>query len=146
MARMDAQTFEELATVLGTRAAGEVLLLAVARACGGNAGLWNKAHSVGIPWQRKKWTALSTLQEHYNGGVETLLPALLERERTGGGEDNADTWEWCGGKDGARSSGSIIPYAPRAGLGTAPAPKRRLADDEERDAPPWPGRSFCCTC
>ena len=92
MARMDAQTFEELATVLGTRAAGEVLLLAVARACGDNAGLWNKAHSVGIPWQRKNWTALSTLKKQYNGGVETELPALLERERTGGGENDADTW------------------------------------------------------
>ena len=53
MAKMDAQTFEELATVLGTHAAGEVLLLAVARACGDNAGLWNQAHSIGIPWQRK---------------------------------------------------------------------------------------------
>ena len=69
MARMDAQTFEELATVLGTRAAGEVLLLAVARACKHTPSLWNQAHSVGIPWQRKNWTALSTLVKQYNGGV-----------------------------------------------------------------------------
>ena len=112
MARMDAQTFAELATMVGTRAAGEVLLLAVARACTGNAGLWNKAHSVGIPWQRKNWTALSTLQKQYN----------------------ADMWEWCGGEDGASSAACESPYAPRAGLGTAPAPKQRVADGEERDA------------
>ena len=69
MARMDAQTFEELATMIGTRAAGEVLLLAVARACRHTASLWNQAHSVGIPWHRKNWTALSTLVQQYNGGV-----------------------------------------------------------------------------
>ena len=33
MAKMDAQSFAKLATVLGTHGAGEVLLLAVARAC-----------------------------------------------------------------------------------------------------------------
>ena len=60
LAKMDAQSFEKLANVLGTHAAGEVLLLAIARACGDNVGLWNKAHLVGIPWQRKNWTALST--------------------------------------------------------------------------------------
>ena len=76
---MDAQTFEELATMLGTRAAGEVLLLAVARACKHTPSLWNQAHSVGIPWQRKKWTALSTLIKQYNSGVETALPAVLEK-------------------------------------------------------------------
>ena len=52
MAKMDAQSFEHLANVLGTHAA-EVLLLAVARTCGDNASLWNKARLTGIPWQRK---------------------------------------------------------------------------------------------
>ena len=130
MARMDAETFEELATVLGAHAAGEVLLLAVARVCGDNAGLWNKSHSIGIPWQRKKWTALSTLKKQYNDGVESALPALEESEKTGSGEDNADMWEWYGGADGVSSARSIIPYAPRAELDTAPAPKRRLDDDQ----------------
>ena len=117
MARMDSQTFEELATMLGTRAAGEVLLLAVARACGHTASLWNQAHSVGIPWQRKKWTALSTLQEEYNGGVETLLPVLLERGRTGGGQDNAEYRETCGGENGASSAACEGPYAPKSRTG-----------------------------
>ena len=76
---MDAQSFEKLANVLGTHAAGEVLLLAVARACGDNASLWNKARSAGIPWQRKNWTALSKVQEQYAGAVETALPPGLEK-------------------------------------------------------------------
>ena len=80
MAKMDVQRFDRLATMLGTHAAGEVLLLAVARTCGDNASLWNKARLAGIPWQRKNWTALSKLQKQYNGGVETALPALLESE------------------------------------------------------------------
>ena len=54
---MDVQSFENLARLLGAHAAGEVLLLAVARACEGNASLWAEARSAGIPWQRKNWTA-----------------------------------------------------------------------------------------
>ena len=114
MAKVDAQTFEHLANVLGTHAAGEVLLLAVARACGDNADLWNKARLVGILWQRKNWTALSKLQRQYNGGVETEpLPSLLESEKTAPEDD-------------------IGPYAPIAGLGTAVylfgTPLRGIAD------------------
>ena len=90
MAQMDAQSFQQLANVLGTHAAGEVLLLAVARACGENASLWNKARLVGIPWQRKTWTALSTLQNQYNGGVET-----------GVWEDNAEGGETLVAEHGA---------------------------------------------
>ena len=114
MANIETQSFEFLAKVIGTHAAGEVLLLAVARACGDNADLWNKARRVGIPWQRKNWTALSKLQRQYNGGVETEpLPALLESEKTAPEDD-------------------IGPYAPRAGLGTAVClfgtPLRDIAD------------------
>ena len=101
MTKVDAQDFERLAKAIGAHAAGEVLLLAVAQACGDNASLWNKARSVGIPWQHKNWTALSKLQKQYNGGVETEpLPALLESEMTAPEDDNG-------------------PYAPIAGLGTA---------------------------
>ena len=134
MAKMDAQSFDKWAAVLGTHAAGEVLMLAVARACGDDAGLWHKAHSVGIPWRQKTWTALSRLQERYNGGVKTELRALLERERTGGGEDDAEFWDPCGGEDGASPAACAGPYAPKAGLGTAPAPKQHVADNEERHA------------
>ena len=101
MAKIEVQTFEILANVIGIRAAGEMLLLALARGCGDNADLWNKARLLGIPWQRKNWTALSKLQRQYNGGVETEpLPALPKGEKTAPEDD-------------------IGPYAPRAGLGTA---------------------------
>ena len=101
MAKIDAQIFEFLANALGVHAAGEVLLLALARACGNNADLWRKARLVGLPWPRKNWTALSKLQKQYNGGVETEpLPALLESEKTAPEDD-------------------IGPYAYRAGLETA---------------------------
>ena len=79
---MDAQSFEHLACVLGTHAAGEVLLLAVSRSCGDNANLWKKARSAGIPWQRENWTALSKLQKQYNRAVETALLPLLENQET----------------------------------------------------------------
>ena len=58
MTNMDVQSFEQLARLLGVQAAGEALLLAVARTCGGDASLWNKARSAGIPLQRKNWAAL----------------------------------------------------------------------------------------
>ena len=114
MAKMDALSFERLAKLLGAQAAGEVLLLAVARVCGDNVNLWNKARLAGIPWQRKNWTALSKLQKQYNGGVETEpLPALLESEKTAPEDD-------------------IGPYAYRAGLETAVylfgTPLRGIAD------------------
>ena len=95
MSGMDAESFEELATMLGIHAAGEVLMLAVARACGDNAGLWNQALSLGIPSQQQEWRTLSTLQKNY---------------------DNV-----CGTMEKRRK------------LGTAPAPKKRVADREERD-------------
>ena len=53
MAKIGAQNFEHLAEKLGINAAGEVLLLAVARTCGDNASLWDKARRAGIPWQHK---------------------------------------------------------------------------------------------
>ena len=114
MAKIDAQSFEFLANRLGIRAAGEVLLLALARVCGDNADLWNQARLLGIPWQSKNWTALSKLQKQYNGGVETEpLPALLECEKTAPEDD-------------------IGPYAYRAGLETAVylfgTPLRGIAD------------------
>ena len=82
MAKMDVQSFENLARLLGTQAAGEVLL-AVAKACGDNVRLWNTARSAGIPWQQKSWTALSKLQEQYNRAVEDAPPPLLESEESG---------------------------------------------------------------
>ena len=99
MAKMDAHVFAKLATVLGTHGAGEVLLLAVARACGGDASLWDKARSVGIPWQRKNWPALSKVQEQYVGAVETALPPGLDSERLVGG-------------DAASSVARLIPSMP----------------------------------
>ena len=70
MAKMeDVQSFENLARLLGACAVGEVLLLAVARACEGNASLWDEARLAGIPWQHKNWTALKELQSQYSDAV-----------------------------------------------------------------------------
>ena len=136
MAKIDAQSFEHLACVLGTHVAGEVLLLAVARTCGGNASLWDKARSAGIPWQRKNWTALSKLQQQYNGAAQ-ILPPLLESKETVLGADRAEESESLVGGDGAglvaRTLRDNGPYAPRLGLGSAAAPARRRADKKERD-------------
>ena len=77
---MDVQVFEHLASLIGTHAAGEVLLLAVARTCGDKDSLWKKACSAGIPWQRKKWTALSNLENQYNRAVEIASQPMLENE------------------------------------------------------------------
>ena len=132
---MDAQSFEHLACVLGTHVVGEVLLLAVARTCGDNASLWNKARSAGIPWQRKNWTALSKLQKQYNRAVETALLPLLESQETVLRADRAEESKSLVGGDGSSSVARLIPlmpsydppappendigpYAPRAGLGT----------------------------
>ena len=96
MAKMDVQLFEHLACVLGTHAAGEVLLLAVARACGDNSSLWNKACSLGIPWQRKNWTALSKLQMQYNSHTGVAAAAGKRGDCTPGrpsrGEQELGWW------------------------------------------------------
>ena len=91
MAEVEVESFEQLACNVGTRVAGEVLLLAVARACEGNASLWDEARSAGIPWQRKNWTALSKVQEQYTGAVEALLPPGLASEMLVGGGDAASS-------------------------------------------------------
>ena len=83
MAKMDAQSFEHFANVLGTHAAGEVLLLAVAEVCGDDNKLWGKARSIGIPWQRKNWTALTKLQMQYNDGG-ALNGGVVYYEKTTG--------------------------------------------------------------
>ena len=82
MAKMDVQSFELLARLLGAQDVGEVLLLAVAPACGSDASLLIKARGVGIPWLRKNWTALPKLQEQYNHAVEAALAALPESEES----------------------------------------------------------------
>ena len=112
MAEMDVQSFDNLARLLGAQAAGDVLLLAVATACGDNVRLWNTARSAGIPWQRKSWTALSKLKEHYNRAVETARPPLLESEETVLWADRAEESESLVGGDAASSVARLIPSMP----------------------------------
>ena len=129
MSGLDAETFEELATMVGIHAAGEVLMLAVARACGDNAGLWSQALSLGIPSQQQEWPTLSTLQKNYDNVFGTL-----EKDKTGGEQDNAEFRETCGGEAGANSAKVRKSVrSQRRKLGTAPAPKKRVADRAERD-------------
>ena len=67
---MQRDEFEQLADKLGLGAAGEVLLLAVARKCGDKREEWSKARALGIPWQQKRWSWLSKLQSSYNDAVK----------------------------------------------------------------------------
>ena len=48
---MSAQEFDDLAARIGSRAAGEVLLLAVPKECGKTPQKWLQAKGRGIPWQ-----------------------------------------------------------------------------------------------
>ena len=60
---------ERLARKLGSRAAAEVLLLAIAQQCGTSLHNWQLAKDLGIPWQEKRWTTLTTLMREYNEAV-----------------------------------------------------------------------------
>ena len=56
-----------------------MVLLAVARQCKQDAGTWKRARNLGIPWQRKIWSALSKLQASYNGSVGgEVVPSVAE--------------------------------------------------------------------
>ena len=61
---------------VGSSAAAEILLLAIARKCRDSRRMWQAAAALGIPWQQKKWSALAELQKTYNKAVSatTLEP------------------------------------------------------------------------
>ena len=113
MVKIGAQNFEHLAEKLGINVVGEVLLLAVARTCGDNASLWDKARSAGIPWQHKNWASLSKLQQQYNGAVEILPPMLGSKEIVLGADRAGGSESLVGGR-GARASLGEPTYAPPA--------------------------------
>ena len=50
---MGLDEYEHLAGKIGSQAAAEVALLAVARACGDHVSKWKRAKELGIPWQQK---------------------------------------------------------------------------------------------
>ena len=150
MAKLDVQSFELLARLLGAQGAGEVLLLAVATVCGRLDSIWMKARGDGIPWLRKNWTALSQLQEQYNHAVETALAALPESEESIVWADRTEESESLVSGNAASAVASrtpsmptyaripqkeidISPYAPRPGLGSAAAPARLWSDLDEQD-------------
>ena len=62
-ARISVEEHEELAQKLGVGAAGEVLLLVIAKQCGTDPRKWQQARDLGIPWQAKSWTSLTGLQK-----------------------------------------------------------------------------------
>ena len=76
----DLDEYENLARKIGSHAAAEVVLLAVARQCKQDAGKWKRARNLGIPWLRKNWSALSRLQASYNEavGIE-VMPSVAEQ-------------------------------------------------------------------
>ena len=76
-AEMDLKQHQVLADRLGPLPAGELLLLAVARKCGQDKHLWQRARDLGIPWQHKHWSGLSKLEKTFNHGV-TRLDAVVE--------------------------------------------------------------------
>ena len=46
-----------------------MLLLAIARECGDEVEKCERAGAFGIPWQRKRWSSLTSLQSFYNDAV-----------------------------------------------------------------------------
>ena len=71
--------YGHLARKIGSRAAAEVILLAVCRVCGDDVSKWNRAKKLGIPWQQKKWTAITELQTKYNTAVaRKVMPSVAE--------------------------------------------------------------------
>ena len=112
MAKLDLQTFEHLARLFGTQVVGEVLLLAVARKCGDDVSIWNQAHLVGIPWQRKNRAALSPLQQQYNSTVETAALSVAESEESVRWADLAEASESLVGGVAASVVASLIPSTP----------------------------------
>ena len=66
---MNAREHDNLAASIGSRAAGEVLLLAAARACGQSPQKWRQAQACGIPWQVKNFTSLKVLMVAYNDAI-----------------------------------------------------------------------------
>ena len=76
---MGVDEYGHLARKIGPRAAAEVILLAVSRACGDDVNKWSRAKKLGIPWQQKKWTALTELQTNYNSAVaKKIMPSVAE--------------------------------------------------------------------
>ena len=67
--RMSVDEFDSLTNRIGWRAAFEVLLLAIARKCGDKVEKWERAGALGIPWQKKRWSSLTSLQSSYNDAV-----------------------------------------------------------------------------
>ena len=71
--------YGHLARKVGSRAAAEVILLAVCRVCGDDVSKWNRAKKLGIPWQQKRWTAITELQTKYNTAVaRKVMPSVAE--------------------------------------------------------------------
>ena len=56
-----------------------MLLLAIARKCGDEVEEWERAGALGIPWQRKRWSSLASLQSSYNDAVRCSLLEQFQR-------------------------------------------------------------------
>ena len=55
--------YENMASVIGSSAAGGMLLLVGARKCGDDKQEWRDAQRMGIPWQPLSWKGLTKLQK-----------------------------------------------------------------------------------
>ena len=56
-----------------------MLLLAIARECGDEVEKWERAGAFGIPWQRKRWSSLTSLQSSYNDAVRRSFLEQFQR-------------------------------------------------------------------
>ena len=80
--RMSSDEFNSLETKISWGAVFEVLLLAIARECGDEVEKWERAGALGIPWQRKRWSSLTSLQSSYNDAVRrSFLEQFQGRSR-----------------------------------------------------------------
>ena len=71
--------FNNMAERLGTRVAGEILLLMIARQCKTTTD-WRTARQLGIPWMQKSWTGLIDLQTKDNTAVLSTALEIVNEE------------------------------------------------------------------
>ena len=126
---MGVDEYGHLARKVGSRAAAEVMLLAVSRACGDDVSKWNRAKKLGIPWQQKRWTALTELQTNYNSAVaKKIMPSVAEDDalsRPSAGVDNS-------GLFGLSAAASMVGDSVAASIVGGPAEESMVGGDDQQ--------------
>ena len=122
--RMSVDEFDSLTNRIGWGAAFEVLLLAIARKCGDKVEKWERAGALGIPWQKKRWSFLTSLQSSYNAAVRrSFLEQFQERAQFSGCSSRSVCFDspvtTARRGDGMIGKGSMLDVAKGMSVGNA---------------------------